>query len=612
MRSLRRSAVVVSSGLAAIAVAATTLAGVGSSGADAATPAGGTISTASATTTWTAGPFLTPNVTGSAGTDPVCSTATVDCDDFVLTVDVPTDYTGTVKIDITATNGGDYDLYVRNAQGTTVATSTSSGDEHLTIPAVAGTYTLTVVPWLPQADGYDGVATLAAGSSTPAPTPDPAAPRFQAFAAPASLPNSNDAGEPSIGNNFKTGATLYQAIFSTYKVDFDDSNTPAKAAWSDRTASLANGCAVGDTASLDPILFTDHATGRTFQSQLSGVNSLTCWTDDDGVSWHPSTGGGIPSGVDHQTIGGGPFSAVDPVGGIAGYPDVVYYCSQDIASAFCAASHDGGTTFGAGVPTWTVADCSGLHGHVKVAPDGTAYVPNKDCNGEQAVAVSENGGVSWTVRRIPGTTGSGSDASVGVARNGTVYAGYVDGDGKPGVAVSHDQGRTWGHVQAVGSAYGIQNAVFPAVVAGDDDRAAIAYLGTPTAGNPGATGSFPGVWHLYVDTTYDGGQTWVTSDVTPNDPVQRGSICTDGTTCGDDRNLLDFIDATIDDHGRVLVGYADGCVDACVTDASSTMHAAWASIGRQDCGNTLFSKYDGTDPCVVAKVKGRKTRGTVG
>ena len=68
------------------------------------------------------------------------------------------------------------------------------------------------------------------------------------------------------------------------------------------------------------------------------------------------------------------------------------------------------------------------------------------------------------------------------------------------------------------------------------------------------------------EVTYDGGKTWVTSDATPNDPVQRGSICTGGTTCGDDRNLLDFIDVTIDNHGRVEVGYADGCTGACVTD----------------------------------------------
>jgi hypothetical protein len=36
------------------------------------------------------------------------------------------------------------------------------------------------------------------------------------------------------------------------------------------------------------------------------------------------------------------------------------------------------------------------------------------------------------------------------------------------------------------------------VVAGDDDRASIAYLGTPTAGNYQDNATFHGVWHLYV------------------------------------------------------------------------------------------------------------------
>jgi hypothetical protein len=81
--------------------------------------------------------------------------------------------------------------------------------------------------------------------------------------------------------------------------------------------------------------------------------------------------------------------------------------------------------------------------------------------------------------------------------------------------------------------------------------------------------------------------------------VQRGSICTGGTTCGSDRNLLDFIDATIDDHGRIEVAYADGCINTCVTDPSETSgagpadaQAAYATIARQSSGKTLFAQYD--------------------
>ncbi len=91
----------------------------------------------------------------------------------------------------------------------------------------------------------------------------------------------------------------------------------------------------------------------------------------------------------------------------------------------------------------------------------------------------------------------------------------------------------------------------------------------------------------------------MTSDATPNDPVQRGSICTGGTTCGNDRNLLDFIDVTVDKTGHIEAAFADGCIDACVTDTSHTSgagpadaQAAYATIARQSSGLGLFSAYD--------------------
>jgi hypothetical protein len=158
--------------------------------------------------------------------------------------------------------------------------------------------------------------------------------------------------------------------------------------------------------------------------------------------------------------------------------------------------------------------------------------------------------------------------------------------------VSHDKGRTWTDDQNVGAALGVHNAVFPAVVAGDDDRASFAFIGTTTPGNYQDATAFKGDWHLYVATTYDGGKSWVTVDTTPSDPVQRGSICTGGTTCGNDRNLLDFMDATVDRTGRVEVGYADGCTGACAQPGGAQNFDAYATIARQQTGNTLYAAYD--------------------
>jgi hypothetical protein len=610
----RRRRLGVAVAIAALAAATLTSA----TASDASTPTAGTVTDSSPVTTWGGGPFAVANVTGTALDQPDCSVPQ-SCDDYTLHVSTPAGYDTDhqLKIDVSWSNtAADFDVYVLDAAGNVVGTSASSADpEEVVLPPTTGDYTVRVVPFTPLGSSYSAKAQLV---SKPVSTPGTdTPPGFTNYAAPSSFTDANNAGEPSIGTNWKSGATLYQAYLSTFRVHFDDSTSPASATWSDVSAKAANGCPQGGLASLDPILFTDHQTGRTFESQLSGQDSLTCWTDDDGKSWNPSTGGGIPSGVDHQTIGGGAWSA-GGVGGLptSSYPHAVYYCSQDIATAFCAASRDGGTTFGPGVPTYSLLDCGGLHGHVKVAPDGTAYLPNKSCGSNAAVVTSTDNGTSWTVHKVPGSSPSDADPSVGVGANGTVYFGYVGSDGRPGVAVSHDRGQTWTDQQTVGSEFGIQNAVFPAMVAGDDDRAALAFIGTPTGGNYQDTANFKGVWHLYVATTYDGGKTWQTADATPNDPVQRGSICTGGTTCGSDRNLLDFIDATIDDHGRVEVAYADGCIHTCVSDASETSgagpadaQAAYATIARQSSGKTLFAAYDPQPNLTVKSLSVTKSKG---
>jgi hypothetical protein len=555
--------------------------------ANAATPASGSVSDTAPTTTWSAGPFAVPNVSGTAGTVS-CGTAQ-PCDDYALKVSVPAGYDAghSLRIDVGwPDSAADFDLYVLDADGREVAASASSGDpETVLLPAVSASYTVRVVPYAPLGDSFTGTASLITAPVDPPPS-TATAPTYANSWAPEGIADAHNAGEPSIGVDRASGAAMFQAYTSTLKVTYDSAGA---ATWQDKSASAANGCPQGSTTSLDPILFTDPVTHRTFESQLAGKTALTCYTDDDGETWTPTGGSGINSGVDHQTIGGGPFAPGGP-GALTSYPNAVYYCSQDIADASCAVSRDGGLTYGPAVPMYSLLDCGGLHGHVKVAPDGTVYVPNKGCGDHQAVAVSEDNGLTWTVRKNPSSTPADSDPSVGIGAGGTVYMGYQNSDGTPRIAVSHDKGRTWLYDQNVGAALGIKNVVFPAVTAGDDNRAAFAFLGTTTGGNY-QDPAFQGVWHLYVATTYDGGQSWVTADATPTDPVQKGSICTGGTTCGKDRNLLDFIDVTTDAQGRVLTAYADGCTGTCATGGTQN-YDALASIARQSSGNTLYGAYD--------------------
>lgn len=202
-----------------------------------------------------------------------------------------------------------------------------------------------------------------------------------------------------------------------------------------------------------------------------------------------------------------------------------------------------------------------------------------------------------------------SDPSVGISRqHGVLYYGWENGQNPSDVqngptsqamvAVSHDDGNTWTKPVDVSSPYGINNVQFPEVIAGDDDRAAFAFLGTPAIGDD-QDNSFPTDpgWHLYISTTYDGGKTWTTVDTTPTAPIQRGCIDMQGLTvppsdrpgsCSQ-RNMLDFNDITVDAQGRVLVAYTNGCsAKKCVGNPKAHADDDTEMVMRQEGGVFLY------------------------
>jgi hypothetical protein len=578
----------------------------------AAAPSSGTIGPSGPTLTWSGTGTGTPPTGGGESS---CEEGT-NCDSFKLTISgTPADWAAAVKVVHVQINWAspstDYDLYVHKGtlDGPVVASSGAGGTTQEQVDLDprrssigTGDFIVHVVYFAATlADQYTGTATLATAAPLPAPAPAASGvvPRFENYNPPAAGPNTlgRSAGEPSIGVGLPIaghpeGRALFQSDVQTLRVTFN--GACAKPFWENKPAPTSQ-------QDFDPILFTDFQTGRTIVHLLSfaanvivGESSITDSPpspSNDGDVWSPSNGSGVGSGVDHQTVGGGPYHL--PLLGTPANPHAVYYCSQALVDANCARSDDGGVNYGPSVVVYT-SQCGTLHGHVKVAPDGTVYLPNRFCGGNEAVVASEDNGLTWEVRKIPASAQGGSDPSVGIGSGGRVYFGYADGDTTAAISMSNDRGKTWSSPLDVGASFGINNVVFPAVVAGDNNRAAFAFLGTPTSG--GLTGpKFTGIWHLYVATTYDGGATWSTVDATPNDPVQRGCIWLGGgaNIC---RNLLDFMDVQIDHEGRILVAYADGCSGGeCVlapASATGDSYTALAAIARQTGGRRLLSAFD--------------------
>jgi hypothetical protein len=589
--------------------------------ATAATPSEGTVGPASGSSNAWDFAAVGPGVAAGGTVEFAC--APVYCDSYALSVALPEPdqqfyltHKATLHIVYTWTSSGpdDMDVFAFAPDGTESGpgepddASTGDGIEVLDIAnPPSGVWTIeSHVGITDEPTVAHAVATLTYQSipTPPNPTLSGSAPRFFDVSPPVHYQSTDvlrrqNAGEPSLGTDWKTGNAMYMAGTQISKVSFDDSASPTKATWTDVTPPQQS------TVNEDAILFTDSSFGKTFTEGLLVAGSNGGATSDDGATWSPTTFP-VPHGPDHETVGAGPYHQPAPLGAAAsGYPNAVYYCSQNIviaAGAFCARSDNGGVTYNVSTPIFgATSPCASIHGHVKVSPDGTVYVPQQSCKRPdgvvgQGMAVSSDNGQTWSYSVVPDSTakssGAGSDPSVGVGAGNSVYYGYEAGDGHPRIAVSHDHGKTWSASVDVGTSYGIENTKFPEVVAGDDNRAAFAFLGTTSAGDDQAS-TFPGVWYVYVAYTYDGGQTWTTVNATPGNPVQRGCIWNGGgsNAC---RNLLDFNDAQVDKQGRVLVAYTDGCKNIDFSYQSLTGAATGATHGPSQCDSDP-NAYKDTD-----------------
>jgi hypothetical protein len=460
---------------------------------------------------------------------------------------------------------------------------------------------------------------LTQGAASAAGTAGALAPTYQQFYAPAKA----KVVEPSLGVDPKGTSAIFSASTSTYKVTFNDKVRPASASFTDISPAATS------IETLDPIVSTDKATGRTFVSQLLLGCSIAQYTDDGGKTFHPSEGCGPGAAEDHQTLTAGPLHAASlPALG----KEAAYYCAQNGVDSTCSASTDGGVSFGPAVATFNQNPnnkCQALSGHLKVAPDGTVYLPNKSCfgtpttnqltdglfdDGKPSVAVSTDNGLTWTVRAEPiGTSQDEDDNTVDVSRTGRLWMAWQQGRnvsptvGAPGSAAmaawSDDQGKTWSRASNLSLPLGLHNTHFATVVTGDPDRAAVSFYGTTAKGDDQQT-TFRGAWHYYIATTYNAGRTWATRDVTGSDPVKRDCVDNQGTKPGasndppvgskvcKQRDLYDFMDIGMDRTGRVLGIFTDACSKACRTDAKVGQDGVQGVIARQSSGLTLLATFD--------------------
>jgi hypothetical protein len=477
-------------------------------------------------------------------------------------------------------------------------------------------------------------------------------PRYQTFYAPANTSAEPGSGEFNIGFDPITHRILTMNTGPIWRLTPPEILVPARpeccdALWEDKSNPTTNN-------GLDPILWTDQKTGRTFSSNsTAGANVVYGYTDaatpfNDGDVWVPIAISPPNGGVDHQTIGSGPYpAALSALSTPQNQGEYVLYVSQDLVGSQAQRSDDLGASYGPAVPATgpgvsSSQGCGGLHGHVHVAPDGTAWLPDNSCSGgRQGGSFTLVAGVTpWTEfvvhKDVSDADGAafdtssqadGADPSIGIDSANTLYYCYVNnegnGEGHVHIAVGKRNGSTinWLRDADVSAGHGIKNAAETEAVAGSAGRAACGFIGTNLAdgsasGGTYQNGTFKGVWYVYIATTYDEGRTWVTVNATPNDPVQNhtGVWQQGGSGENGDRNLLDFNEITMDDKGRALYGYSDGCHtltcingdnlgsgDPPAVDRGPYLErGAFMRVARQSGGKPLLAQFDPTPAEPVA------------
>jgi hypothetical protein len=543
----------------------------------------------------------------------------------------------------TGSGKSDYDLYIYNGVvgdlgGSQPADhqSASGADPEVAVinPLVDGDnkYSIKIVPFQPTGEILTVRIELLPGSGGIFPgfggadPTKPGVPRYQIFVPPAGSSAESGSGEFNIGFDPITHRIMTMNSGAIWRLTPGEVQTPAKpecceALWEDKSTNTLN---IG----LDPILWTDQKSGRTFASNsTAGANAVYAYTDaaspfNDGDTWVEFSPSPPNLSDDHETLGSGPYPAVpnpipggspipNPLGNAVNQGEAVYYCGQTFpaGAAFCQRSDDLGVHYHNGVPVYngTTGSCSGLHGHVHVAPDGTVWLPVPHCGTAQGGAFSTDAGVTWTEFLVPGAIPQpqGADPSIAIDADSTVYFAYINNEpvspsdppeGHARVKVGHrnpaTNAVTWTNDFDLGASHGVKNAVEIEAVGGSSGRAAIGFIGTNINGDYQAV-SFPGKWYAYIATTYDGGVTWTTVNATPNDPVQSMTGVWQAGGGAQDRNLLDFNEITIDDKGRVLYGYSDGCVtEGCIAGTAPNDFSAHMRVARQSGGKPLLSQFD--------------------
>jgi hypothetical protein len=170
-------------------------------------------------------------------------------------------------------------------------------------------------------------------------------------------------------------------------------------------------------------------------------------------------------------------------------------------------------------------------------------------NNEAFLAVSNNGGYSWTDRPVPCSTSSQSlnhqFPNVSVAPDGTLWMAWSD-DTKVFTATSSDHGSSWTCSGAVSTT--TAQAVMPWIVA-TSAGVDLVFYGAPTGPTSSQT------WYVeFAQNSTSTATGWASPQQVVS--VHSGAVCEAGASCTTGRQLLDDFGVDTDQQGWAHIAYS--------------------------------------------------------
>jgi uncharacterized repeat protein (TIGR01451 family) len=583
----------------------------------AATPVSGTVSPTTPSVAWE-GPARTANTAGPS--DAQCAAPAAPplpagfCDDFSLTVTVPSGYwathAGGVQVDLTGVPPAeDFDLYVYDNTGKEVATSGLPGSvESALVPCAddAGSpYTVRAVYFTTVDEGaglpgYRATATFATQAGTCAGETTGGPPTYVRDAlgfAPATVTSAEWlGGEPQVTIERRMPYSTTAAAIDPNRI-FVDWPVSSRSGIGQLQRSLDGGdsfrllydrtCASrsrpnclteggGDTENE-----VNLANGQAFfADQEILANEALASSTDHGDSWTIQTAvTNFTTATDRQWVG-----TTDNTASVAGRPIVGFLVYHVPPQGYIQAIDSTGLPLPQPAPQLQnvgqsgqirVDNNAGSPGHGWIYWPHTGFSP-----GGTFVATAASSAYTlptdWHDNPVT-SAGSTTFPWIAIDAAGNAYATWDTGGVVYYSSSSiHDKsndptqggrpGSTWSPKIRV-SLPEVGSAVFAEVTAGDAGRIGITYVGTLDYTGEPDDAPDAAAWNTYAVVVPDALTTHpsINTGLVTHRVMHYGNICTSGTTCattGKDRSLLDMIDVSFDEAGRLGIITMDNNSDA--------------------------------------------------